>query len=520
MSLLHRRTSPFHMPLSLAVAFAVALLPGIARACPFCSAVSLTFSQEIEQSAAAVVARLVTPPPASALSPVADGPLPKGIFEVDQVLKGAEFVEQRAVGDATQIEAILLEDKPVGSLFLLLGIEPPQLVWSSPIAINERVVDYLLELPALPASGPERLAFFQQHLEDADAILARDAYDEFAVAPYDDVRGLKDQMDAGKLLGWIRDPNVQANRRRLYATMLGVCGTEEDAEAIATILKDHTGDEINPDVRTGLDALIACYVTLRGGEGLDLVDELFLKRGERDVPFTETYAAVMALRFLGEESEIVPRERVLASLRLLLAEPKLADLVIADLARWQDWSVVDELATLFAEAGTDNIFVREPVVNYLRACPLPEATEALARCEEIDPEAVRRAATLAGFAGGFAPPGPTTPAATATAEGDAAGESSPASDDDLVSQVPPVLADADATDDTPPVDPSLAVDEEAAAGVADLADERPASGADVSGEMLEPPVAWGRWMIWAAIVVAVGLLARAAMRPRAGAAQR
>ena len=511
MDRLHCRWSVVRLLMTLALVLAVGVAPGMARACPFCSAVSLTFSQEIEQSAAAVVARLVTPPPAAALSPVADGPLPKGIFEVDQVLKGAELVEQRAAGEPTQIEAILLEDKPVGSLFLLLGIEPPQLVWSSPIAINERVVDYLLELPALPSGGPERLAFFQDYLEDADAILARDAYDEFAVAPYADVQGLKDRMDAAKLLGWIRDPDVQANRRRLYATMLGVCGTTEDAEAIAAILKDHSGDAINPDVRTGLDALIACYVTLRGGEGLDLVDELFLKRGERDVPFTETYAAVMALRFLGEESELVPRDRVLASLRLLLAEPKLADLVIADLARWQDWSVVDTLATLFAEAGTDNIFVREPVVNYLRACPLPAAAEALARCEEIDPEAVRRAATLAGFAGGFAPPGPATPAPSEGGTSEVEPTAAPTGNDaDLISQVPPVLGDADATDDTPGFDPAASIDTTAATDAAE----------NDAAEVTESPLALSRWVIWAAIVVAVGLLARSAMRPRAGATAR
>lgn len=509
-----RQPSRVRLLFTLWLLLLVAVGPTVARACPFCSAVSLTFSQEIEQSAAAVVARLVTPPPAAALSPVADGPLPKGVFEVDLVLKGADLLDQPGGGDAVQIEAILLEDKPVGSLFLLLAIEPPQLLWSSPIAINERVVTYLQELPSLPASGPDRLAFFQEHLEDDDAILARDAYDEFAVAPYDDVRGLKDRMDAAKLLGWIRDPDVQANRRRLYATMLGVCGTEADAEAIGRILEDHSGDEVNPDVRTGLDALIACYVTLRGGEGLDLVDRLFLERGERDVPFTETYAAVMALRFLGEESEIVPRERVLASLRLLLAEPKLADLVIADLARWQDWSVVETLATLFAEAGTDNIFVREPVVNYLRACPLPEAAEALARCEQIDPEAVRRAATLAGFAGGFAPPGPDSPATQAE------GLAAPAEGEDssLANQVPPVLGDADATDDTPGIDPSLAVAESGSGQDAAGSDHAEAGG-PTNAESQEP-TAVGRWIIWAAIVVGVGLLARSAMQPRVGSGQR
>ena len=55
------------------------------------------------------------------------------------------------------------------------------------------------------------------------------------------------------------------------------------------------------EVRSGLDALIACYVTLTGPVGLDLVDRLFLARQGREVPFAETYAAVMAVRFLGED---------------------------------------------------------------------------------------------------------------------------------------------------------------------------------------------------------------------------
>ena len=457
-----------------------------ARACPFCSAVSLTFSQEIAQSEAAVIARLLTPPTAGSLSPRADGPLPKGTFEVVEVLKGATLVEEAGLlgPGAKPIETIMLEEKPVGGLFLLMGIEPPKLVWSSPIHLGEKAVGYLRKLADLPAKGPDRLAFFQQHLEDPDETLARDAYDEFAVAPYEDVRGLESRMDPTQLLAWIENPKVPANRRRLYATMLGVCGTKADADRIGRIL---TGKDLTPDqaeVRSGLDAIIACYVTLKGPEGLDLVDELFLKRTGKDVPFTETYAAVMALRFLGEESDKVPRERVLASLRLLLEEPKLADLVVADLARWQDWSAVDRLAELFEKADADTIFVREPVVNYLKACPLPEAAVTLARLEKIDPEAVRRAATLAGFAGAMAPaasvqPSSTPPAADAVPgssppgpvedgdPGDPAAATrvdvrptggdvspTPAADAALAARNAPVLADEDATDNRAAYDPT------------------------------------------------------------------
>jgi hypothetical protein len=474
------------------VAIGLLVVPSVARACPFCSAVSLTFAQEIAQSEAAVIARLVEPPPAAALVPQAEGPLPKGKFAVVDVLKGGDLLEaagHRGV-DAKPIETILLEEKPVGSLYLLMAVEPPQLVWSSPVPIGERAVAYIKKLEGLPEKGPDRLAFFQQHLEDADDTLARDAYDEFAVAPYADVKGLQDRMDPTQLLDWIRSPKVQTNRRRLYATMLGVCGTKADAEAIEKIL---VGEDLGPDkaeIRSGIDALIACYVTLRGPEGLDVVDRLFLDRQGREVPFTETYAAVMALRFLGEESEVVPRERVLQSLRMLLAEPKLADLVIADLARWQDWSVVGRLVTLFEEATPDNIFVREPIVNYMKACPLPEAAAALEKLERIDPEAVRRAATMAGLAAVASPadddgdPGDPSSAQVplpATDEPDAG-------DQELARRIAPVLGDEDGHPVEPPV-----------------AKQTPPESAIGSNRL--------KWVVWAVVILLLGILSRTMLRP-------
>lgn len=515
-----------------------------AVACPFCSAVSLTFAQEIAQSQVAAIVRLVEPPPAGALSPRAEGPLPKGKFAVVEVLKGADLIAEagHAAGDGQPIETILLEDKPVGTLFLLMGIEPPKLVWSSPIPVSDRAVEYLRKLSSLPDKGPDRLAFFQKHLEDPDETLARDAYDEFAVAPYADVRGLADRMDPTRLLGWIENPKVQANRRRLYATMLGACGTRTDADRIGAILANEESDApargLGPEkaeVRSGLDALIACYVTLRGPEGLDLVDELFLNRRGREIPFTETYAAVMALRFLGEESQGIPRDRVLASLRLLLQEPKLADLVIADLARWQDWSAIDRLVELFEKAEADNIFVREPIVNYLRACPLPQAAAAIARLEKIDPEAVRRAATLAAFAGATGSAGASSKPAAGNAQpsnaaaaddpgdpaaarpSDSASPASPAgpsasvqavspADTAIATRIPAVLADEEATDDAPGIDPS----QHGQAG----GTTRSAAAASPAADSLGKGIFSTRlkWAIWAGIVLLIALISRSRLR--------
>jgi len=481
----HTRPSPsLRAVVALLVVPLALAAPRPAPACPFCSAVSLTFAQEIAQSQVAVVARLVEPPEAGSLLPKADGPLPKGRFAVVEALKGGELLEAADLveSDGTRlVETIMLEAKPAGSTYLLLAVEPPKFVWSSPIPVSERGIEYLRRLADLPAKGPDRLAFFQKHLEDTDEALARDAYDEFAVAPYEDVRGLESRMDPTQLLAWIENPKVPANRRRLYATMLGVCGTKADADRIGAILEEVDPPAERREVRTGIDALIACYATLKGPEGLDLVDRLFLDRKARSIPFTETYAAVMALRFLGEESEVIPRQRVLESLRRLLEDPKLADLVIADLARWEDWSVVDRLAELFENAGDDNLFVREPVVNYLKSCPEPHAAEVLARLEKIDPEAFRRAATLGGFAAALAtkpapaagapsdavpPPAPVAGNAVAGDPGEAdpgepAAATLPAADAgvdapsaEIAARLPKVLADEDATDDRAAIDPA------------------------------------------------------------------
>ncbi|MFN9370048.1 MAG: hypothetical protein ACK6CT_14995 [Planctomycetia bacterium] len=497
-----------------------------ARACPFCSAVSLTFTQEIEQSQVAVIVRLVEPPAAAALKPQADGPLPKGKFRVEQVLKGENLVADagHAGPEGAPIEAIMLDDKPVGDRFLLFGIEPPKLVWSSPIKVSDRAVAYLRKLASLPAKGPDRLAFFQEHLEDADDTLARDAYDEFAVAPYEDVRGLKGRMDPARLLAWIENPKVQANRRRLYATMLGVCGGGPEAERIRLIIEglDRDGRKVAPEqaeVRAGLDALIACYVTLAGPEALDLVDRLFLERRGRDIPFADTYAAVMAVRFLGEESTTVSRERLRQSLRLLLEEPKLADLVVADLARWEDWSVIPKLVAIFKEAKEDNIFVREPVVNFLRACPLPEAAAAVEELEKIDPEAVRRAATLAGLTGALAPAPAATddtgPADKPAGEPAATSSSAETEDDNSGSTLPPAP--------TPPG--GLEEDAALARQVPPVkADEEPTDGAaDPPAQASVPPRTDKRllWLVWALAVAGVAIISRAALRSRgAGAVAR
>ena len=194
-------------------------------------------------------------------------------------------------------------------------------------------------------------------------------------------------MDRKQLLAWVQDPEMPASRRRLFFTMLGVCGEKQDIAVLEGLLRSK-----DAKAKTGLDALIASYLTLKGPDGMDLVEELFIKNSK--TPFTETYKAIMALRFLGEDESAVSRQRVLQALRLMLERPKYADLVIPDLARWEDWKAMPRLVQLFKEATKENSWVRVPVLRYLQACPLPEADEHIVALSKLDPAAARRAASF------------------------------------------------------------------------------------------------------------------------------
>lgn len=309
-----------------------------------------------------------------------DGP---ATFKTLNVLQGERWLQAEQV-----ITTNYFGPADTTKNYLLMGVDPPDLLWSSPLPLSAEAEAYLLKVVELPEDDSlARLIFYQQFLQSEDTLLSRDSYDEFASTPYDEIRRLKPHMQREKLLAWVSDKQTTAERKRLYFTMLGVCGLPEDVELLESLLRSQ-----DPADREGLDALIACYLTLTGDRGLPLVEQLFLTNPKADYP--EIYSAIMALRFHGTEGGVLSLEKVTAAMHHILARPSLADLVIPDLARWEDWSQIDRLVELFTAADDDSIWVRVPVVNYLRACPLPIAAEKLKLLEEIDPKAVKRASTF------------------------------------------------------------------------------------------------------------------------------
>lgn len=327
-----------------------------------------------------VLARLTELPPKRVEGD--DNAVPRAKFEITRLLKGESIAKPKEI-----IETLYFGDAKPGKMFLVMGIDPPKVMWSTPLPLTERAQDYLAQVITLPKDGAKRYHFFQDYLEDEDEMLARDAYDEFAKASYDTVKSLKAEMKHDQLVEWIKNPNIPASRRRLYLVMLGICGSEQDLPMLEKYIKSD-----DRKAKQGLDALIACYLTLKGEAGMQLVEDLFLKNSKSD--YADTYACIMALRFHATEGKILEKQRLLEGLRHMLDRPELADLVIPDLARWEDWSSMDKLFELYKKADDKTSWVRVPVVNYLRVCPLPKAKELLKQCEKIDPQSVKRANTF------------------------------------------------------------------------------------------------------------------------------
>ena len=367
------------------------LVIGAAMACPFCSAVSRTFSQEIQGADVAVIAELVEMPPSQSagdggFAPGLSEPLVKSKFKVLEAVKGADLLK-----NVKQIEANYFGDSSVGTQFLATGTGSKSIAWSTPVALSKDGRQYILEIMKLPDTGADRLVFFQKHLEDEDQVLSRDAHDEFALAPYADLKALAPRMDHDQLIAWLKTSNSLPSHRRLYYTMLGVCGTEKDLPMLETLLNSK-----DRKLAEGLDVLIGSYLAIKGPDGMATIEDLFLKN--KTAEFVDTNSAIRAVR-ISEDSGIVQKDKAAAALRYVLDNPKMADLVIPDLARWQDWTVMNRLVELFKQSDPQDSFVRLPVLRYLQVCPLPEAKEKLAELEKLDPDAAKRATAFPLFGG-------------------------------------------------------------------------------------------------------------------------
>lgn len=380
--------------LGIAIAAAI-VVPKFALSCPFCEAPSLTLTEQLAASQAAVLVQWTGGEEADREKSFA-GTTSYEVIEIVHDESG-----KLKAGETVKLDRYRASKK--GDLFVLLGtLMDDRIEWSSPLEVTETSYNYMKQAPTQEVPTQQRLAYFMKFLEYPDSLIATDAYSEFANAPYQDIVPLKALMPRENLREWLKNPEAapsRLTRTGLFGLMLGLCGTKDDAEFMKAKILEET-----EDFRLGIDGVMSGYLVLAGEEGLDVIDEH--KLANREVPFSETFAAMQALRFMWTYAEgRIDADRLRQSMRILLERPNLADLVIVDLARWKDWGVMDQLMTLYDKEEYQVPSIKRAIVRFMLISEkdntvaaegeLPEhvkkAKEYLAHLRENDPKTVKAA---------------------------------------------------------------------------------------------------------------------------------
>ena len=384
-------------------------------ACPFCSAISNALREDIALADHLVLAICDVPADVSS-------ELPRHLLTIDRVYHG----DQAFVGH----RADLYSFRPLakGDTVLLLGAgQKSKVDWGPVETLSEAGRKYVdshtnrlsedchlfngsasrnarsnaksddsadsssAEIKAEQKEQQVRwLQFFWENLVSEEEWVRRDCFNEFARASLVDLRSLVVKIDADEVLRRLKDEKTKVAERRLYWTILSLCARPKD-QLIAqqAIFKDSDQGTVADDREIGLDAAISCYLVLGGEAALEKIERELLCN--QQASYAARYAAIVAIRVQATDFDELPDARLAKALSQMLNDPALADLVIPDLARLEDWSHVSTMVELFKQADSSRPFIRMPVVNYLRACPLPAAELGLKECEKIDPEAFRRA---------------------------------------------------------------------------------------------------------------------------------
>ena len=347
-----------------------------AQGCPFCSALKPTLAQKQNEAAWVGLAQEVERTPAELLLRwLHQLKKPKGAPAA-----GENFAVPRRVVPARG-----------GPLWIVLGWKPapgkntPR--WEL-IPGDELLYGYLVRAPGLRTPWPKRLRYFARFLEHPNPLVAEDAYQEFAHAPYEAVAQVAPQLPPEKLRQWILDPEVIQARKGLYALLLAL-GAQDAAqrEQAAGFLQRILVEQ--PDgFRSGLDGFIGAYLLAAGPAGLQWVRRRWLAAPESD-PGIQRHL-LRALEVLHQYGPRELRPGMALCAQRLLDYPAVRTEAIRTLARWQHWDSLPRLLALWEKTGRDDARLRRWIVGYLLLCPRPQARRKLEQIRKQHPGLVEQ----------------------------------------------------------------------------------------------------------------------------------
>ncbi|HEY8505281.1 MAG TPA: hypothetical protein VIL46_11910 [Gemmataceae bacterium] len=357
-----------------------ALAAADARACPFCSAQGKTLLGEVTQANLILFGELVN----ARRDP---NEFNKGStdLKIEMVVKDHPILAGRKT---ITLPRYVPPDPNDATKYLVFcevyngKVDPYRGV---AVRADSKIASYLKGAIAVREKPlAEQLKYFFRFLNDPDPDIANDAYTEFGNADYKEYRPMAEELPADVVVGWLKDPNTPASRYGLYGSMLGHCGKPEHAAVLRQLLDD-------PQRRfsSGMDGMLAGYVMLDPKEGWNYLRGI-LADPKRE--FLVRYAGLRAVRFFHDyRPDVVPEEKLVEAVTLLLEQSDIADLPIDDLRKWKRWETADKVFALYDRESHQVPIVKRAVLRFALSCPESnkKAAELVKRARAEDPERVR-----------------------------------------------------------------------------------------------------------------------------------
>jgi hypothetical protein len=293
-------------------------------------------------------------------------------FEAGKVIELPRYIP---VPDPSHPPAVLL-------FFDLVAGKPDP--YRGVLVKSAAAVDYVKGATALdPKKSSEFLSYFFRHLEHPDPTIADDALLEFAKIDYRDVPRWARGLPADKLARWLEQPKLAAARVRLYAPLLGDCGSATHGALLCRLLDRAR----NAGEAQAIDGLLLGYAVLRPKEGWAYLKDILAKT---NLPFQDRFGALRALRFLwGARPGLVSTDELVSGVLLLLGQPDIADLAVDDLRRWKRWDAADQVLGLYGKDSHACPVIRRAIIRYALHCPTRAAKAFVADRRKDDAELVK-----------------------------------------------------------------------------------------------------------------------------------
>ncbi len=358
--------------------FLLSTLTSISSACPFCGPVETPLSYSIARSSDVAIGESLSEAVAnrqgqrrqffSLLSRIVPTSSGKKIISVESAMPPVEAaVETTFSGTA-----------------LLFNL--PAVGWTA-IAADEMFIGYTLQIPPLKQrifKDKNRLEWFAQWLDHPNQAISKDAYAEFALAPFQEVRDSAHAFSPAEVVDHLHELSLQQQRRGFYGMVAGVLARQSPKgsqsscrNALIHIITEHQSN----DFQAGLDGIMAGLFIALGKRSLPVLERQGLFENEAS-PVDQRHL-LQALRFCWEyPSDTVPRTEVVFITRKLLPVPHLTREVIVDLSRYQDWDFRNQIVAMWDTLGGEGPLIRPAIVGYLLACPSEKSASLLAQLRE------------------------------------------------------------------------------------------------------------------------------------------